>query len=35
MEHGRAVQRSSFGKLGGQAEPPLSSEKSLDPKVLC
>ena len=32
MEHGRVVQKSSFGKLGGQAEPQLSSEKSLDPK---
>ena len=32
MEHGKVVQKSSFGKLGGQAEPQLSSEKSLDPK---
>lgn len=34
MEHGRAVQRSSFGKPGGQAVPQLSSEKLLDPKSL-
>lgn len=34
MEHGRAAQRSSFGKPGGQAVPQLSSEKLLNPKSL-